>query len=238
MGSIALLRPVARIMAVCFVVATVLFVGLALDVFVAPPNLPDAQNLVENILASLDHRAAIWPYDLVSSLLFATALALLVPFARILGAGAGEDGRSVLFVWGIGTAGVIGLVGQLIYIGARQVTVDIPYCDCGFKEQEVISQLWAMNLAQGAQSWLLNGTMVLAAIGVLVAGTVFGSGRMPSGLRTLGYALALVLVLSVVVGFLPVDAMIGSLLTALAAGILLPAWAVWAGERLGAPAAP
>ena len=233
-----LLRPVGRLTAGLFVAATVLLVGLNLNLFATPPNLPDSMDFVERILGTLDYRVAIWPFDFASAILFGVALALLVPFGRILGAsaGAGDDRRSILFVWGLGSAGIVGVIAQLIYVGARQVTVDIAYCDCGYKEVEVIGQLWAMNLIEGAQDWLINGVAILLAIGVAVAGAVLGSGRMSSTWRWLSYAIAVLLVTSVVLSVVGVDDTIGTLLTAVAAGILLPAWIVGVGERLGGSA--
>ena len=50
-----------------------------------------------------------------------------------------------------------------------QVTIDLSYCDCGFKETEIVSQIWAQMLANGASAWLVNGATVLAAIGVVAA---------------------------------------------------------------------
>ena len=85
---------------------------------------------------------------------------------------------------GLGMAGILGAVAQLLIIGVTQPTIDNAYCDCGFKETEIVAQIWAQQLAESASQWLINAALVLAAIGVASAATAFRD-RMPASLERL-----------------------------------------------------
>jgi hypothetical protein len=54
----SLVRWLAAIAAICLVVATLLFLGLAQDVFVAKPVFPDSADLPTRLLGSIDARHA------------------------------------------------------------------------------------------------------------------------------------------------------------------------------------
>jgi len=142
------------------------------------------------------------------------------------------DDRAGLVVWGLGVGGVLLLVSQLAYIGAKGATIDIPYCDCGLQQQETISQFWALMLVQGAVGWLVNGVGVLWTIGVAAAAVVLGRDRMSSTWRMYSWVVVAVGVVSVLVSVLRIGDQAGQLATALLSGVLLPIWLVWSAERL------
>ena len=151
--TIGIVRWLAVIAAASFFVAALLFLGLTFNVFVKPPDIPASADLPTNLLAAVPAIHAMWPFDAVSSLLFGVgfgALALLGrPLASLVPAGRG--GATLIGPALLG-GGVLGVAAQLIHVGAQQLVVDIPYCDCGFKVQETISQHWALVLIGGAQS--------------------------------------------------------------------------------------
>jgi hypothetical protein len=236
--SSSLIRPLSGVIAATFIAATVLLLGLGFDLFVKPPDLPSSNDLVQNLLGRIDFQHAVWPFDLTLNLLFAVGLVSLVPFGRAIGALVSpEDPRTTLFVWAFIVAGILGTAAELIYIGAKQTTIDNAYCDCGYKAQESISQFWALMLIQGVQSWLINGVAVLLAIGVGLSGAVLANRAMPWAWGALSWITAAVLVASLVLSLGHVADPVGPVVQALATGILFPAWAVWLGARFGDRAA-
>ena len=99
---------------------------------------------------------------------------------------------------GLGMAGIFGAVAQLLIIGVTQPTIDGSYCDCGFKETEIVSQIWGQQLAESASRWLTNAASVLAAIGVAAAGTAFRD-RMPASWNVFSWLTAIGLVAAVAI---------------------------------------
>jgi hypothetical protein len=199
---------------------------------VATPPDTSVLNMVEGRLAGQPYRVAIWPIFFLSNLLIGVAFVALsglgLALVRWL---ATDDPRRVIIVTSLGVAGVLGAVGQLILIGAAQVTVDLAYCDCGFKETEVVSQIWAQMLAEGASSWLVNGAAVLAGIGVLAVDSSF-RGRMPTAWDVVSWLTAIGLFATVVVGLLRPEDDLGLYLQLLVSGGLVPIWTIWLGASL------
>ena len=230
-------RILAWIAAAAFVLASLLLLGLRLDVFASPPAIPDGTDLPTRLLASVDVGQRIWPFDAASTLLYAVAfgsVGLLGWVIRDDGATPRSGGLgSGLFVVG----GLAGVAGELVYGGARQVTIDTAYCDCGFKVQESISQFWAMNLAIGAQTWLVDAGILLLALGVVVAARTWLVAAGDAWLRQIGFLAALVGVIGVVLDLTGIGGDVAVYLEALAGGILLPIWIVLFARRADGPSA-
>jgi hypothetical protein len=228
MRTSSVLRVVAWLGAIAFVAASALYVGLALDLFAQPPDLPPTTDFVERLLSGGDFARSIWPIDMASSLLYALAFLMIALLARpLVDLGTARDPRGSIAASALLVAGVVGITAQLIYVGARQTQLGIAYCDCGYKVQEVISQNWSMWLIEGAVGWLTNGSGVAAVIGVVAAGAALGGSAMPSGWRLLSWLIGAVLALSVTVGVLGIEGSIGPLLIGLETGILIPIWLIW-----------
>ena len=97
-----------------------------------------------------------------------------------------------------------------------------------------MSRLMAFNIVQGIQTWLINGAILAAAAGVLIAARPGVRAGMPVGWAYLGYLTALASVVVVVLWAFPRDTFPFNLwsLVVLAA-VLLPAWAIWLAMRSG-----
>ena len=228
--SVFLARWLAWLFAGCLIVATLLFVGLINGAFATPPSFPDSADLPTRLLGSIDFSRALWPFDQGSSLIYTAGFGALLVLSGVLGSIApANDARRTAMVTTLAGAGVLVMASQLIHVGAHQVAIDIPYCDCGFKIQESISQAWGLMLIDGAQSWLLNGGAILLAIGVAIAGALFGGSFMGAGWRLMSYVTGGVLLVAVVVTAMSVSIDAAQLLTAVAGGIFLPLWAIWLG---------
>lgn len=225
-----LVRVLAWFIAISLAAATVLYAAITFDLIAPRPNLPDNAGLIDNLLAQGAHLRAIWSADLGSSLLYALGFMATVLIARPLASLARPgDARAGAMTGAFLAAGIVGIVAQLMYIGTHDVINAIAYCDCGFIEQEVISQSWARFLSDSAVSWLINGTGVLLLAGFALAGAAVGGATMPVGWRYLSWATALVLLSNVVVGVIGVDDPVGPILIAVETGILIPIWAIWLG---------
>jgi len=135
-------------------------------------------------------------------------------------------------VWLLGIGGILGVVASLIRVGAVQASIDIPYCDCGFKEQEIVSQVWAEMVVDAAVLWLINGASLLAALGAVAAGRLFGGVEMPASWTILSYVTGILIVLAIVLG-LTGQGDASDWLTVVLSGLVIPGWALWIALRFG-----
>jgi hypothetical protein len=219
------------IVAAAFILATV---GRYLDVFnvvATPPDLPNA-NMVDRTLGSHDYFIAVWPLFLWTNLLFAIGFLAVVAFAFNVAAAARVPGGLPTFKSLAAAGGVIGAISSVIPIGAAEAKVFVQYCDCGFKETEIVSQLWAQMVSEDIANWFLRVAGVVLAI-ALVALIREAGELVPSVLRTWSSITAIALVLAPVLAtteLLSPDAV--DLLTSVTAAILVPVWAVWLGRSV------
>lgn len=234
MATTNAIRRTAWLVAAFGVAATVLTLILSFDLLGAPPVIDSSLDFPSRILANQDFQRSRWPVDLAGTLLFAGLFGAVVLLGALL---TGRTGR-VEILGMLGAGGILGIVSQLTYVGAHQAAIDIGYCDCGFRTEEVISQAWGLMLAEGVADWLLQGAAVLLAIGVVYAGQILAVREMPAGWRMLSWALAVVLLVGVALEFARVDGPLPTLLVGVAAGVLLPIWAGWLAMRLPEGADP
>jgi hypothetical protein len=230
-----LVRWLAWSVGILFLIGTVLQLVDFLNLYVTPPDIPDSATMVDVRLALIDYRAAIWPIFFLGNLSFGVAFVAVVGLGIALASwlASGEPQRIVIS-WSLIVAGVLGAVAQFILIGAVQPTIDVPYCDCVSKETEVISQIWAQMLVEGASAWLLNGALVLSGIGVLAVRSAFGPG-MPAAWDIVSWLTAIGLIASVLLGVLQLGPPeLGLYLQLLVSGVLVPIWTIWLGASLRA----
>jgi hypothetical protein len=187
--------------------------------------------MVEFRLAVQDYRVAIWPIFLLSNLAYGIGFMAVAALGVALASHVVRDTHRVGLIAGLGLAGILGAVAQLLIVGVTQPTIDNAYCDCGFKETEIVSQIWAQQLAESASQWLINGALVLAAIGVAVAGTAFRD-RMPAAWNVFSWLTAIALVVAVVVPMLKINPDLDLWVLAIVAGVMVPVWAIWLGASV------
>ena len=230
-------RWLAWSVGITFLIGTALQLVDIQNLYATPPAVPDTLNMVERRLAIQDYRVAIWPIFFLGNLSFGVGFVALAGLGLALASGlARGTARRIAITASFVVGGVLGAVAQLVVIGAAQATVDIAYCDCGFKETEIVSQIWAQMVVEGASNWLLNGAAVLAAIGVLAVDASFRR-RMPAAWSIVSWLTAIGLVATVVVGVLQLGEDLGLYLFLVVSGVLVPIWSIWLGASLrGAPA--
>jgi hypothetical protein len=226
-----ILRWLAWSVGVMFLVGTALQLVDFLNLYATPPEFGPL-NMVEGRLAAQDYRIAIWPIFALSNFAFALGFIALTGLGLALAARLGSgDSQRIVLPTSLGVAGVLGAVGQFMVIGAAQVTIDMAYCDCGFKNEEIVSQIWGQMLIEGAASWLINAASVLAAIGIVGVDVAFRR-RMPAAWDIVSWLTAIGLIATVVVGFLDLQGDLGFYLQVFVAGVLVPIWAIWLGASL------
>jgi hypothetical protein len=126
--------------------------------------------------------------------------------------------------------GAIGITAQLLNVGVGQAANPF-YCDCGYRNEEVIALNYALVVGWSAINWMAVGAISLVGVGVALAGRVVSvSGTW----RTVSYAIAVGVVTAAVIrvvgslvsiqSFDPFQ--VSDLITAVAAGILVPIWAI------------
>jgi hypothetical protein len=229
-------RWLACAVGVLFLIGTALQLVDILNLYVTPPPVPDSTNMVDFRLATQAYRVAIWPVFFLYNLSFGVAFVTIVGLglALVSQLARGDDRGRVVILMTLGVGGILGVVGQLILIGATQVTIDVSYCDCGFKDTEIVAQIWAQMLANGASDWLGIGAVTLAAIGVIAVDSRFRR-RMPAPWSIVSWLTAIGLIASVVVPQLSLgDPDLAQWLAVAMSGVLVPIWSIWLGASLRA----
>jgi hypothetical protein len=144
-----------------------------------------------------------------------------------------RDALVLLFVVG----GVIGVTASLLNIAVANAAT-FGYCDCGYKTEEVIAQDYALTIGRMAGNWLSIGAVTLVGVGTALAGRLLNFS--PSW-RLVSYAIALLLLfaagLRLLAAFVFIEAFdpfqLSDILTAIAAGILVPIWAILLARGIG-----
>jgi hypothetical protein len=221
-------------------------VFLYLSFAVPPPEPPPDATFVDNLLAEFEDAQARRLPDFASSLLFTAGFAALAALGAMLRHVLGrDDPRTMLGTVAFLLAGAVGVASQLIYMGGTEVATNPEYCDCGFLAEEIISRGMIHFAINGIVRWMTDGFTVLFALGLFaVASAASASGTMPVAWvafsRLLAIAgLAVVVWTHVAVpmliqaGYEDLDYwLIGGLISAVIAGILVPVWAAWLARSL------
>jgi hypothetical protein len=228
-------RWLAWSVGVLFLIGTALQLVDMQNLFATPPAVADSLNMVERRLAIQDYRVAIWPIFALGNLSFGVAFVALAGLGVALSAWlAHGTPRRIAITTAFVVGGVLGAAAQFITVGAAQATIDIAYCDCGFKETEIVSQIWAQMIVEGASNWLLNAAGVLAALGILAVDSSFRR-RMPGAWSIVSWLTALGLIATVLVPLFQLGPEeLGQYLLLLVSGVLVPIWTIWLGASLTA----
>jgi hypothetical protein len=142
-------------------------------------------------------------------------------------------------------AGLLGVVAQLTYIGAKGIAIDPHYCDCQYAAHQLIARREMLDVVSNIQEWLTDGFTYLFAIGLLIAAQLGSGGRLPAGLLTFSRVVAaagigtalfnrIVPPLFDALGVTGIDiGQIALLFLLIVAGVLVPIWAAWLARSLG-----
>jgi len=150
----------------------------------------------------------------------------------------GGRGGLPIFVGLATTGGIMGAVASIIPIGAADARVWLGYCDCGFKDTEIVSQVWAQMIANDIGNWLNRVSSVVLAV-ALVALIREARAVISPRLRLWTYVTAgVLLVVALLTTVQRLDPLATDVLTVLAGVVFVPVWAVLLARDVdGAPAA-
>ena len=229
------------VIAIAFALATVLFLVDRLNLVATPPNI-ESESMVEHVLGSVAYRQAIWPVFLWTNMLFAIGFAASVAFAWAVASAAGVGRGLPLFTALATTGGITGTMASIIPIGSVDAAVWVGYCDCGFRDTEIVSQVWAQMVSQDIGTWFNRFASLLLAIGLIMLVREAGA-VIPAMLRTWTYITAIALIVSPVLGIVQkTDPVAEELITLITGLVLVPVWAVWLARTVAPgpsiPAAP
>jgi hypothetical protein len=219
------IAPLLWIFAVSLFVGTVLALGLGFDLFVQPPDVPEATLFPDRLQATQPFFAARWPYDAASTLLFVVGFGALALAAGGIASLGGGHRLADVFRASMLVSGILGVVAGLAYFGATKITIDLAYCDCGYIDTELIGQFWGLAIVHSATDWLSNGAVVFGAVAAALSTAVLRGIGLPSWWTGIAWAAAGLLIASIVLNELT-DTPAGDIAVALATAILLPTWAI------------
>jgi hypothetical protein len=221
----------AWIVAIAFVAGSALILLDQFNLFATPPELPEDTNLVDRMLGIAAYRQAIWPVFLWEHILFAAGFVAAVALAWSIAAAGGGTRTLPIFTALVTTGGIIAAIASLIPLGAVEASVWQLYCDCGFKDTEIVAGVWAQQVSEAVGFWLNRGASIVLAV-ALVALVREGRTLIGPALRTWTYLTALALVVQPLLGITEIarDPAIEEWVSLLAGAVLVPVWAVWLGR--------
>ena len=197
------------------------------------PDIPEDADFVDRILTIYEFQSSVWPIEFTSFIAFSIGFAALAALGVVLRRLASEDdARGGLVMAALLGLGGFGLASQLIQIGSLPFLTSPELCECGLREHEIMAREVVINTLFGVQLWLVVGTLVVAAPGFLLAGSLGADAGMPPAWRLLSMVIALAAIVLAVLAVLeayPFD----QYLLGLSAGILVPIWAIWLAMRAG-----
>ena len=233
-------RWIALIIAIGFAVAIALTALDTLNVTAPAVSLPETTRLPDRIEAVLLNQSQRFPFVFIAALIAAAAFAALAALgpvlARLLGR---DDPRSAVIGASFLLAGVVGVVGELAFIGMQAVATDPTYCQCDFADPQLIARGQLLDLSGSVQSWATWGALSLMAVGLVIAGrTGRESGAVPRGWATLTVWLGVLTPIVAIVGaaFPPLASsqhwnvdpgLVTGLPSLIVLLVLVPWWALW-----------
>jgi len=225
------------LVAISLFAAGVITALLQFDITASPPRNAAPNDLLEGTLAFFQNESDRWPQELASLLLFTIGFLALIGLVALVRNAVGRDDPLLLLgTLAVGVGAGIGAMGQLFYLGAKEMAIDPRYCDCARAAEQIISRGQVLGMLDNAQRWLLVGTLALASAGLfLIWRGASNRGLFSPTWRGFTLALALVLAVAVVAVVAEVD-ILSDVVTAVGAAILTPIWAVTTAR--GLPAAP
>jgi hypothetical protein len=234
----------AWLLAVTFLVATVVVVLVSLNITAPAPDFADDANLPDIIFANFASARAAWVQDMGSSVLYALGFLAIAALGPILRATLDRsDPRAtrvaVLFL----VAGTIGILSQIIYVGGKEVATAPYYCDCDYLAAQLISRGSVLDVIVGIQGWMVDAFSFLFALGLLAAASLANARAWPVGFVRASQGLAVLGLGSVVWDRVAVTLLvnaqvdidygkIGLVILAIIAGLATPIWAVWLARTL------
>ena len=233
-----LLVWLAYTVAVAVILSAILQVIFVTGALVPWPNPPHT-TIVDSALAFRQFDQQVFPLVLVNDLVGLIAFVFIALLGVALRPFASGGALRDVLVTVLVIAGIVGIVAQLLDLGVAHAATR-NYCDCGFKNEEVIAQDYALDIGRNIQFWLVNASFALVGIGTAFAGRLVA---VSATWRWLSYLIAVLILFTagvrLLVQFVDLNFDLGmatDILGAIATGILVPIWAVLLARGIGRPA--
>ena len=231
-------RSLSWVIAIAFLAGTALIYVDRLNLVATPPAGLENVDMVQRAIGAAAYRQAIWPVFMWTNLAFGIGFVAAVGFAWAVSSRSGVAGGLPIFTAFATAGGIIAAIASIIPLGAVNASVWQLYCDCGFKETEIIAGQWAGMVAHDIADWFNRfGAVVLAV--ALLALLREGRSLLSPTLRTWTQITAIVLVAFPILATteIPPEPLVPELLAALLGAVLIPVWAVWLGREVEATGA-
>jgi hypothetical protein len=240
-------RWLAAIAGATFALSALLTLLDALNLTAPAPNTPEGPALPDRILAILQNQSQRFPVVLIASLLaivaFGTLAALGPVLRRALRSVHAPRGNVVVGTFALG--GAIGVIGQLVFIGGQAVASDATYCECAFRDPQLIARGGVLDLVSSINAWMTWGTIAFFAAGLFAVASHPQAGRLAQRrwvVLTWTLATLMALVALIGAGFAPLAQSLrwdvdSSLVTGVPSLVVLlvlvPWWSLWLRSWLG-----
>jgi hypothetical protein len=149
-------------------------------------------------------------------------------------------------VGAFGIGGLLGIAGELAFLGGQAVASNPHYCQCEFADPQVIARGEVLDLVNSMQTWMIWGVLIFFAIGLIAAsGRGDEAPESPRAWLAMSRWLGVVMVAVAIffVGLAPLaDALrwdidagtISGVLSLIVLLVLVPWWALWLRRLLAA----
>jgi hypothetical protein len=229
-------RIAALLVTAFFIVATVLQALINFELLGPRPG--GGVDFIDEVLRGFEWDQERWPVEFAATALFGAGFVSLGGLGTLL-AGLAErgDARRSLVRGAYLGAGGLGLASMLLWLGVKPIAASPQLCECGLRAEEIMSRLMILNVAADTQIWMAIGATFLAAIGAVLIAPVGRRAGMPAGWVWLALAPAILAPIAAALHVLQAFPADWAVLL-VAAGIAVPAWALWIALRSEAIAPP
>jgi hypothetical protein len=196
-------RWLAAIAGVSFALGALLTLIDALNLTAPAPSFPGGAALPDRILAILQNQSQRFPVVFIASLVAIVAFASLAALGPVIrrAFGGAHDPRGNVLVGALALGGAIGVIGQLVFIGGQAVASDSTYCECAFRDPQLIARGGVLDLVSSINAWMTWGTIAFFAVGLIAVASHPAAGLVaPRRWITLSWTLATLMALVALVG--------------------------------------
>lgn len=237
-ASVQSVRWLSWALAILAIGSAVLTLMFTFTILVPPPP-PEIDDILKRLEANRLGDQQILPFVVFQALVTLGVFLVGALLGAVLRAWARPTALRDVMVLMFVIGGVVGITANLINIGVAQAA-SFGYCDCGYKTEELIAQDYALGLGWTVVNWLSIAAITFTGIGVAIAGRLLA---VSPAWRTLSYIIAALFLGAVAIRVLAAFVFIAAfnpfqfsdLLTAAAAGILLPVWAILLARGIRGP---
>ena len=209
------------------IVTALIDIALQKHVLVPLPVIAADADLPTALIADRNYDTQVYPIIVVGTIIAVVLFGLVALLGSRLRPYTANGGWSDEIAMAFVVAGAIGIVCQLVNLAVAHEAAQ-GYCDCAFKTQDLISQSRALDTGWTIQTWLLVAAEVLAALGILGAGSSIKVGTGWSLLSDVIFFAAVLVAFLLLIGADEVSQIISAIFVLVA----LPIWAFLLARKL------